>query len=107
MYMIAVRIVAALNPDQAPKGERTPWALKLRALAGVWPFILLFGLIIGGLYGKLFTPIEAAGMGAGISILIAFGTGRLSGGVFRAVIIETIYTTVAIYAALFSALMLS
>lgn len=107
MYMIAVRIVAALNPDQAPKGERTPWALKLRALAGVWPFILLFGLIIGGLYGKLFTPTEAAGMGAGISILIAFGTGRLSGGVFRAVIIETIYTTVALYAALFSALMLS
>ena len=107
MYMIAVRIVAALNPDQAPKGERTPWALKLRALAGVWPFMLLFGLIIGGLYGKLFTPTEAADMGAGISILIAFGRGRLSVGVFRAVIIETIYTTVALYAVLFSALMLS
>jgi tripartite ATP-independent transporter DctM subunit len=107
MYMIAVRIVAALNPDQAPKGERTPWTHKLRALAGVWPFMLLFGLIIGGLYGKLFTPTEAAGMGAGISILIAFGTGRLSVGVFRTVIIETIYTTVALYAVLFGALMLS
>jgi tripartite ATP-independent transporter DctM subunit len=107
MYMIAVRIVAALNPDQAPKGERTPWTHKTRALAGVWPFMLLFGLIIGGLYGKLFTPTEAAGMGAGISILIAFGTGRLSVGVFRAVIIETIYTTVALYAVLFGALMLS
>jgi TRAP-type C4-dicarboxylate transport system permease large subunit len=79
----------------------------MRALAGVWPFMLLFGLIIGGLYGKLFTPTEAAGMGAGISILIAFGTGRLSVGVFRTVIIETIYTTVALYAVLFGALMLS
>ncbi|NBR35725.1 MAG: TRAP transporter large permease subunit, partial [Rhodobacteraceae bacterium] len=37
----------------------------------------------------------------------AFGTGRLSVGVFRAVIIETIYTTVALYAVLFGALMLS
>ncbi len=63
---------------------------------------------MAGLYGKLFTLTEAAGMGAGISILIAFGTGRLSVGVFRAVIIETIYTTVALYAVLlFGALMLS
>ena len=107
MYMMAVRIVAALNPDHAPKGEKTSWTDRVRALTGVWPFMLLFGLIIGGLYGKLFTPTEAAGMGAGISILIAFGTGRLSLGAFRAVIIETIYTTVALYTVLFGALMLS
>jgi tripartite ATP-independent transporter DctM subunit len=107
LYMIAVRVVAALNPDQAPKGDMTPWRDKVKALAGVWPFMLLFGLIIGGLYGKLFTPTEAAGMGAGISILIAFGTGRLRVSAFRAVIVETIYTTVALYSVLFGALMLS
>ena len=33
---------------------------KIKALSGVWPFLLLFGLIIGGLYAKLFTPTEAS-----------------------------------------------
>lgn len=65
MYMLAIRAVAALNPSHAPQGAKTPWPEKIRALAGVWPFLLLFGLIIGGLYAKLFTPTEAAGMGAG------------------------------------------
>ena len=107
MYMGAVRLVAALKPEHAPKGERVAWPDKIRALAGVWPFMLLFGLIIGGLYGKLFTPTEAAGMGAGLSIIIAFGTRRLSLGILRGVIIETAYTSVALYAVLFGALMLS
>jgi len=80
---------------------------KIRALAGVWPFMLLFTLIIGGLYGKLFTPTEAAGMGAAISIIIAFATGRMRLSDLRRVIIETAYTSVALYTVLFGALMLS
>jgi len=107
LYMAAVRVVAAMNPAHAPKGERVPWGEKIRALAGVWPFMLLFTLIIGGLYGKLFTPTEAAGMGAAISIIIAFATGRMRLSDLRRVIIETAYTSVALYIVLFGALMLS
>ncbi|MFY0309364.1 TRAP transporter large permease [Leisingera sp. D0M16] len=106
-YMVAIRIVAALDPSHAPRGENTPWPEKLRALSGVWPFLLLFGLIIGGLYAKLFTPTEAAGMGAGLAILIAAFHGRLGWSVLRTIIIDTAYTSVSLYTVLFGALMLS
>ncbi|WP_417476162.1 TRAP transporter large permease [Leisingera sp.] len=106
-YMVAIRIIAALNPSHAPRGESTPWPEKIRALSGVWPFLLLFGLIIGGLYAKLFTPTEAAGMGAGLAILIAAFHGRLGWSVLRTIIIDTAYTSVSLYTVLFGALMLS
>lgn len=107
MYMLAIRFIAARDPSHAPQGEATPWSEKLHALSGVWPFILLFVLIIGGLYGKLFTPTEAAGMGAGLAILISTLHGRLTLSVLRSIIIDTAYTSVSLYTVLFGALMLS
>lgn len=107
MYMGAIRLVAAINPAHAPKGEAMTWSERLRSLAGVWPFLLLFGLIIGGLYGKWFTPTEAAGMGAGLAILITTLHGRMFLSTLRSVIIETAYTSVSLYTVLFGALMLS
>ena len=107
LYMLTIRFVAARNPSDAPQGETTPWPEKLKALSGIWPFVLLFGLIIGGLYAKLFTPTEAAGMGAGLAILIATLHGRLTWAVLRRVIIDTAYTSVSLYTVLFGALMLS
>lgn len=107
LYMAAISFVAAINPSHAPKGERTPWPEKIKTLAGVWPFFLLFGLIIGGLYAKLFTPTEAAGIGAGLAILIAWFHGRLTRSGLRSIIIDTAYTSVSLYTVLFGALMLS
>ncbi len=107
MYMTAIRVVAALNPSHAPQGERAPWPDRIRALSGVWPFLLLFGLIIGGPYAKLFTPTEAAGMGAGLAILIATVHGRLNWSMLRRIIVETAYTSVSLYTVLFGALTLS
>jgi tripartite ATP-independent transporter DctM subunit len=107
MYMLAIRFVAGRDPSHAPKGEYTPWAEKIAALSGVWPFFLLFGLIIGGLYAKLFTPTEAAGMGAGLAIIIATLHGRLSLAVLRKIIVDTAYTSISLYTVLFGALMLS
>jgi tripartite ATP-independent transporter DctM subunit len=107
LYMLAIWVVSVRNPAHAPKGERTPWAEKMAALGGIWPFLLLFGMIIGGLYAKLFTPTEAAGMGAGLAILIAALHGRMSWRMLRAIVIDTAYTSVSLYAVLFGALMLS
>ncbi len=107
MYIVAISVVAARDPSHAPKGEATPWPEKISSLRGVWPFMLLFLLIIGGLYAKLFTPTEAAGMGAGLAVIIATLHGRLGLRVLREVVIETAYTSVSLYTVLFGALMLS
>ncbi|MEZ5872800.1 MAG: TRAP transporter large permease [Nitratireductor sp.] len=107
LYMAAISIVAALRPEHAPRGERTGFRYRLQTLAGVWPFVLLFAMIIGGLYGKIFTPTEAAGMGAGLAIIISTLQRRMSFTLLRKVIVETAYTSVSLYTVLFGALMLS
>lgn len=107
LYLVAIRLIAARNPDEAPRGDVTGWGERWRSLAGVWPFVLVFGLIIGGLYAKLFTPTEAAGMGAGLALLIAAISGRMSWRMLRRVIVDTAYTSISLYTVLFGALMLS
>ena len=107
LYMAAILFVAWRRPEEAPKGERSSWAERLASLKGIWPFVFLFGLIIGGLYGKLFTATEAAGIGAGMSVIVSFLHGRLSLRVLRTIILETAYTSISLYVVLFGAMMLS
>ena len=107
IYLIVIRLIAARYPEDAPAGERSSWAERIRALSGVWPFVLLFVLIIGGLYGRLFTPTEAAGMGAGLAMLVAMLQRRLTMQLLKQIIIDTVYTSISLYAVLFGALMLS
>ncbi|PWK58019.1 tripartite ATP-independent transporter DctM subunit [Roseicyclus mahoneyensis] len=107
LYLVVIRLIAARNPSEAPKGEVTGWPDRWRSLTRVWPFLLLFGLIIGGLYAKLFTPTEAAGMGAGLALLIAAVSGRMTWRMVRRVIVDTTYTSISLYTVLFGALMLS
>jgi tripartite ATP-independent transporter DctM subunit len=107
MYLVVIRLIAARRPEDAPAGERSTWRERISALAGVWPFVLLFVLIIGGLYGRLFTPTEAAGMGAGLAMLVAMLQRRLTFRILKQIMIDTAYTSVSLYAVLFGALMLS
>jgi tripartite ATP-independent transporter DctM subunit len=107
LYLVAIRIIAARNLSEAPRGAASTWAERWRSLAGVWPFLLLFGLIIGGLYAKLFTPTEAAGIGAGLALAVAAFSGRMSWKMLRRVIVDTAYTSISLYTVLFGALMLS
>ncbi|ACK54064.1 MULTISPECIES: TRAP transporter large permease [Thauera] len=105
MYLLVIYAVARISPQDAPRGERTTMAEKLHALRGVWPFTLLFVLIIGGLYGKLFTATEAAGMGAGLALILSMVQGRMSWQDFRHIFIETATTSVMLYSVLFGALL--
>ncbi len=63
-YMLAVQVVITLWPDLGPRGEKTDWAGRLKALRGVWGVLLLFAIVMGGIYGGVFTATEAAGIGA-------------------------------------------
>ncbi|WP_454457114.1 TRAP transporter large permease [Thauera phenylacetica] len=105
MYLLVIYAIARISPQDAPRGERTTMAQKLQSLRGVWPFTLLFVLIIGGLYGKLFTATEAAGMGAGLALILALVQRRMSWQDFRHIFIETATTSVMLYAVLFGALL--
>jgi C4-dicarboxylate transporter, DctM subunit len=110
-YLVAVRLSVMRNPDAGPAGPRATWAERLGAMKGVWAVLLLFGLVIGGLYGVLdfwpiyltFSPTEAAGMGAAGAFLIALARGGLGWGDIKEVLEETAMTTASLFAVLIGA----
>lgn len=107
MYMLAVVWVGWRRPEEAPQGKPSSWTERIASLRGIWPFLFLFGLIIGGLYADLFTATEAAGIGAGMAVIVGFVQRRLTLRMLRTVILETAYTSIALYVVLFGAMMLS
>ncbi|MFC3851754.1 TRAP transporter large permease [Salinispirillum marinum] len=71
LYMAAVAAVVKLRPDLATPGVATTFVEKIVGLKGLVPFGLIFALIIGGIYGGIFTPTEAASVGAFGALIIA------------------------------------
>ncbi len=110
-YLFAVKFTVTRNPDTGPAGERTGWMGRFQAIRGVWAVLLLFILVIGGLYGALdfwpihltFSPTEAAGMGAMGAFIIALARGGLSFADVKEVLIETSYTTASLFSVLIGA----
>lgn len=106
-YLGAVQFTIWKNPEAGPPGERMPWKERLKALSGVWGVILLFILVMGGIYGGVFTPTEAAGIGASGAFFFALLRGRLSWASLYDILIQTVRTTAMIFGVLIGALMFS
>ena len=66
LYLLTIYVLCRIKPELAPKKPSTHITSreKLRAGLDVWPIALLFILVIGGIYGGIFTPTEAGGVGA-------------------------------------------
>lgn len=77
-YMLAVSVYVRLHPDEAGVAERVPWGERMTALVAVWPVLLVFGLVVGGIYLGWFTPTEGAAVGAAGTGLIAWLNGGLN-----------------------------
>ncbi len=105
MYMGTVYLTAVLRPDEAPRGDRVSAREKWQSLSGVWPFCLLFLIVIGGLYLGVFTATEAGGIGAGMALIIALVQRRISLRSFREIFVETANTSVMLYVVLFGAML--
>ncbi len=107
LYLVAVQFVVWRNPEAGPRGERLGWAERMQALKGVWGTLLLFILVIGGIYGGIFTPTEAAGVGAGGAFLIALSRGVRSFSAIYEVLVDSARTTAMLFTVLFGALIFS
>ncbi|NOJ45964.1 TRAP transporter large permease [Bradyrhizobium archetypum] len=70
LYTVVALVTAYLKPDFAPESPRVPWRERLEAMRKPWQFILLFVVTIGGIYGGIFSPTEAAAIGAAGAILL-------------------------------------
>src|SRR5690606_4382249 len=106
-YATVVFGVTQFRPELGPPGERMPWLDRLRALRGVAGMLTLFLLVIGGIYFGIFTPSEAAGIGASGAFLIALARRTLSWRTLWDVLVETARTSTAMFAVLIGAVLFS
>ena len=98
MFCAYVMIRCWLRPEDGPKGERYPWRVRLLALPRLLPILIIFGIVMGGIYSGLFTPSEAAGAGAFAVLVILLLMRRLSWQGFVHAAVQTGRITIMIFA---------
>jgi len=107
MNALTIIIIVHLNPDIAPKGERSSWTSRGQSLIKSWQVLLLGGVVAGGIYGGLFNITEAAAVGVVIAFVICGIRGQLTINNLREVLQETASNTAMIYMMLIGASILS
>jgi C4-dicarboxylate transporter DctM subunit len=72
MFSVIILLRCMITPSLGPPGPGATWSERWSSTAGLVPIMLLFGLVIGGIYAGVFTPTEAAGVGcAGVLVTAA------------------------------------
>ena len=97
IYFATIAIIVRVRPDSGPAGPRMPWNERKRVFRDSWGVIFLAAVVSGGIYGGVFTVLEAAAVGCIISFLFLWMRGRLNVGVVRDVLAQTAATTGLIY----------
>lgn len=77
LFVAMITLICQLRPEYGPAGPKTNYKDKLKAILGAGPIIAVILLTIGGIYGGLFSPVEAAAVGAGSVIAFGFATHSL------------------------------
>ena len=96
-YIVTISIYVRVYPDAAGTREPVPMAERWRTLLDVWPVLVVFGLVVGGIYAGWFTPTEGAAIGAAGTGLIALVSGNMTWSVFKESIIATATATGMIF----------
>ena len=105
MDMLTVVVIGWLRPDFLPVAPRHSWKERLIGLRDIWAMLLLFIFVIGGLYGGLFTPTEAGGVGATGALIIGVIRGKLDGLQIRRSLLQAVRTAAAVLTVLIGALL--
>jgi C4-dicarboxylate transporter DctM subunit len=105
LLCLAVQWTVWREPASGPRGEKSTWRARMRAIEGVWAVALLFIIVMGGIYGGVFTATEGAGIGAFGALCIAIARRALSWRTFLDALIESGRTTAMLFVILTGALM--
>lgn len=92
-YIFTIWYLTYFKPHHGPRGPKTSGREKLKALKKTWEVVFLFIVVIGGIYRGVFTPTEAAGVGAFGTFFFALVKGRLTWQNFKESLVNTTRTT--------------
>jgi len=93
LYIVVVCAIARLKPSWAPAAKLNAKMAKSAAVRSMTPILALFTIVMGGIYVGVFSPTEAAGVGAFGAIVLAAMRRRLSWSVTKEALLETATTT--------------
>ena len=96
-YIITIYLMTLFNPAMGPRGPKTTMVDKFASLKDVWIVVVLFMVVVGGIYLGMFSPTEAGGIGAFGALLFALGRRRMSGKNFYESLLETGRTSAMIF----------
>jgi C4-dicarboxylate transporter, DctM subunit len=105
LLCLAVQWTVWMDPASGPRGERSSWPERVRALRDVWAVLALFIIVMGGIYGGVFTATEGAGAGAFGALCFALARRALSWHTLFEALVESARTTAMLFAILTGALM--
>ncbi|SKA83787.1 TRAP transporter, DctM subunit [Paucidesulfovibrio gracilis DSM 16080] len=78
LFLGTVRMLCLRHADWGPAGPRTTLGEKIRSLPGSLEMLLLFGLVMGGLFAGFFSPTEVGAAGSALALLLATVTGKMT-----------------------------
>jgi len=93
LFIISIYIICRLVPEQGPPGESFPLKVKLKSLLGMGETLIVFILVMGGLFIGLFTPTEAAAVGSFGVLLVSLIRRQLTWQGFVRSLYETLRTS--------------
>ncbi|MEQ9814193.1 MAG: TRAP transporter large permease [Azospirillaceae bacterium] len=97
LHIVVVWLICRLRPDWAPPTPRIRGLARLAEVARMWEMLVLFLVSIGGIYIGLFSPTEAASIGAALAIALGFATGRLTPKGAMEAVVETVRTAAMLF----------
>ena len=93
LFMLAIYIQTSINSRLGPPGPKLPLIDRFRALKQAFFMVVIVVITIGGIYMGVFSPTEAAGVGAFLALLLALWRRRVTGAALTTVMLQTIRTT--------------
>ena len=107
LYMAAVSVTVHLKPKAGPAGVKSTWSERLEAVKHVWAICGLFVVVMGGIYSGIFTPTEAAGIGASGAFFIALLRRSLTFKRLTDTLVSSVRTTAMLFFLVIGAVLFS
>lgn len=97
VYFLAISIYLRIRPDAGPAGPKMGWIDRFKMTARCWGALLIVVMVIGGIYGGVFTVTEAASFGAAFTFIFALGRKKLTVKKFWEALTGTAISAAMIY----------
>lgn len=102
-FFIAIAVYVRIFPNEAPRQKKAPLSVRIKSLGDVWHIVLIFVVVLGGIYGGFFTPAEGASVGVVLTLIIGFSTRKLTARALVDCLIDTAASSAMIFAIVFGA----